>query len=179
MIKVYTGPMYSGKSKRLIEEYNKIWNKDRVICFKPSKDTRELSKIRSRDSNININAIVIRSLEDILEYVEDDITAIFIDEIQFLDGDVNVLLNLSIDRDIDIYISGLSLTSELSPFGIMPRILSIANKVEHLEAVCSVCNKLKAEYTYCLQDKSEDILVGSSMYIPICKDCLRRKRDGK
>ena len=181
MIKVFTGPMYADKSKNLIDEYSKIWNKQRVLCFKPSKDTREYSEIHSRNSNINIKAIVISSLDDILVYLDDTISTIIIDEVQFLTGNVSILNDLSIIRDIDIYIAGLSMTSELEPFGIMPEVLSIANEIVHLKAYCSDCNKYNAEYTYCLEEKDEDILVGSSMYIPLCQKCLvkRRLKGGK
>ena len=92
-----------------------------------------------------------------------------------------VLLYLSIVKNIDFYIAGLSLTSEQIPFGIMPNILAVADEIVHLKASCSDCNKTNAIYTYCLEEKENDILVGSTMYIPLCRDCLckRRKLYGK
>ena len=58
--------MYSAKSSRLINEYNNIWNKSRVKLFKPSKDTREFSKIHSRDSKSDIPCKVISDLNDMV-----------------------------------------------------------------------------------------------------------------
>ena len=177
MIKVFTGPMYSDKSNSLIEEYKKIWNKDRVVCFKPSKDTREFSKIHSRNNKTEIPCIVIKDLSDIIMHIDNNTSTIFIDEIQFLTGNPECLLYYSIYMNIDIYIAGLSLTSEQSTFGIMPGVLAVADEVVHLKACCSDCNKKEAIYTYCLQEKSNDILVGSSMYIPLCRNCLVRRKD--
>ena len=41
MIKTFVGPMFSGKSDALISVYQKKWNKDLVMAFKPRKDTRD------------------------------------------------------------------------------------------------------------------------------------------
>ena len=35
MIKTFVGPMHSGKTAALMLEYNKIYNKEHVKCFKP------------------------------------------------------------------------------------------------------------------------------------------------
>ena len=176
MIKVFTGPMYSGKSLRLISEYNNIWNKDRVKVFKPSKDTREYSKLYSRSSKSDIPCKVISDLNDILDNLDDNTSTIFIDEVQFLSGSVDVLTSLSL-KGIDIYIAGLSLTSELKPFGLMPDILAVADEIEHCVAYCFDCNKHNAKYTYCLIDKQDDILVDgkTSIYLPLCSQCLSNR----
>lgn len=174
MIKVITGPMYSAKSSRLISEYNNIWNKDRVKCFKPSKDTREFSRIHSRDSKSDIPCKVISDLNDIVEYIDENTSTVFIDEVQFLTGSVKVLSELSL-KGVDFYIAGLNQTSEQKPFGIMPDVLAVADEIEHCVAYCYDCNKHNAKYTYCLQDKNEDVLVGNNMYIPLCSSCLYKR----
>lgn len=175
MIKVFTGPMYSAKSNSLIEEYNKIWDKARVICFKPSKDTRDFSKLYSRDNKETIKAKVIKDISEIKDNLEENTSTVFIDEVQFLTGNAAEILYISIHNNIDFYIAGLNLTSELKPFGIMPDILAIADEVVHLKACCAECNKRNAIYTYCLVDKQDDVLIGSNQYQPICSSCLQKK----
>lgn len=176
MIRVYTGPMYAAKSLGLIQaaKVRKKPDIDNILCFKPSKDTRDMSKIRSRVIEETLDAYVIQDLSQIKEFVTPEIDTIIIDEVQFLSGDVQELLWLTIMQNIDIYIAGLDLTSELTPFNIMPNILSIADEVYKLKARCQDCGK-EARYTYCLVDKTDDILVGNSEYIPLCKDCLRER----
>ena len=66
MIKTFTGPMHSGKTKAMIDVYNGIYNKEHVACFKPSKDSRELGLITSKDYDQQIPAICINTFEDIL-----------------------------------------------------------------------------------------------------------------
>lgn len=176
MIRVYTGPMFANKSYNLIMEYyrNINENKNNIICFKPSKDNRDKSRIKSRATKMYLEAYVIKDLDEINKYLTPEIDTIIIDEIQFITGDVSELLRTSIMNNIDIYIAGLDLTSELKPFGIMPNILAIADEIYKCESDCKDCND-GARYTYCLVKKEEDILVGNMEYIPLCKECFKKK----
>ena len=171
MINVYTGPMYSGKSKALIKTYEDLTNKSQALCFKPSKDSRDKSKIKSRDLNIQIDSIVIKTFTDILKHIKENTKYIFIDEAQFITGDFNILQKLSIEKDIDIYIAGLNKTSNQKPFGTMPYILSIADKIEILNAECE-CGE-KALYTISKTAKEQDILIDTGKeYKSVCRKCL-------
>ena len=49
MITTFTGPMHSSKSETMIKYYNKIYNKDSILVFKPKVDTRDEGIIRRRD----------------------------------------------------------------------------------------------------------------------------------
>lgn len=174
MIRTIKGAMFAGKSKLLIETYIYYKNQGRnILVLKPSKDTRDKTYIRSRDLKFKIPANVIKSLDDIYNYNGYDL--IIIDEIQFLTGNVRKLLIYSIENNIDFIFSGLSLTSELKPFGIMPEILTISDEIINLQAKCNICNKNEAIYTMIYNDKNEDIKVGDKEYFPICKECLKKK----
>lgn len=174
MIKVYTGPMFSGKSTNLILDYIMLADNSATICFKPSKDVREFSKIKARNNDNELPAIVIKDFEDMKQHLTDDITNIFIDEVQFIQGDVNILLDLSINKNIDIVVGGLSKTSELKPFGCMPEILAIADEIEILDAKCNKCGS-PARYTHCKIPKTNDVMVGNTEYEPLCFDCFRKE----
>lgn len=174
MITTFIGPMFSGKSDKLIEVYNKIYNKDNIICFKPVDDSRDLGVISSRNKQSQLKCYLINRFEDILFILKGLNTPflgkiILIDEAQFIKGNVQYLNYLSIKLDYDIYISGLSLTSDLKPFGCMPEILSISDNIVKLWAHCYYCGR-RADYTRCLVDKVKDVLVGNEEYIPVCKN---------
>lgn len=177
MITTFIGPMFSGKSDKLIEIYNSIYNKKTIFTFKPYLDTRDDCYIKSRNKDNDIPSFSINWFDEIDNIVHNskDIggKVILIDEAQFIKGDCKVLLKLSILELYDIFISGLNLTTELKPFGSIPNILAISDNIIKLTATCSFCGK-QAEYTKCLVDKKQDIMVGSDKYIPICKDCLYR-----
>lgn len=173
MIKVFTGPMFSGKSDELLKEYDKKYHKSKILLFKPKIDTRDYGVIKTRNNNEE-NAIIINDLNDIYEYLTDKITTIFIDEANFIKGDIDVLIDLSINKDLDIFIAGLNLTSELKPFGLMPEIMAIADEIVLLHASCNDCNR-DANYTYYTGTKDGDILVGNDNYIALCPKCLRKR----
>ena len=173
MIKVYTGPMFSGKSDELLKEYDKKYHKSKILLFKPKIDTRDYGLIKTRNDK-EVEAILINDLSDIYNYLSDKITTIFIDEANFMKGNIDVLIDLSINKDLDIFIAGLNLTSELKPFGIMPEIMAISDEIVLLHASCNDCNR-DASYTYYNGSKDSDILVGNDNYIALCPKCLRKR----
>lgn len=175
MIKTFTGPMYSNKTKAMIDAYNRIYNKEHIICFKPSLDDRELGLITSKFYDQQIPVVLIDEFEDILKHIDEKINNIFIDEVQMLKGNVNILLYLSIVKDIDIYISGLNMTSEQEPFLVMPSILAISDEVINVKSSCYDCGR-SAAYTYYDGIKKDAILVGDNNYVPLCSRCIMKRR---
>lgn len=176
MIKVYTGPMFAGKSTALLIDYNMV--KGNKICFKPSKDDRDKNEIKARNVSQKIESIVIKRFEDIKKHIKEDTDYIFIDEIQFIEGDYNILTELSM-KGITIICAGLSKTSEIKPFGLMSNILAIADEINVLKAICEDCG-YEAGYTYRLdKNNKSDILIGDKdKYIPLCYSCYMSRLTG-
>lgn len=158
MITVFTGPMFSGKSSRLIEIYADKHYNGRVQAFKPAKDTRDKTLIRCRQYSKQIDAMVISSYEDILKKLDVNKKVIMIDEAQFLAGDPRVLLDLSLLDNYEIYVSGLALDSEQNAFGSFPHLMTLADRVEHITADCYYCGR-EAQYTRYIGEKDEQVLV--------------------
>ena len=77
MIKVFTGPMFSGKSDALLNEYDKRYHKSRILLFKPKMDTRDYGVVKTRKGK-EINAILVDDIKDIPSYITDKINTIFI-----------------------------------------------------------------------------------------------------
>ena len=174
MIKTFTGPMFSGKTTELLSTYFNMWNKKNILCFKPKMNTRD-EGIKSKNIKENVEAIEIEELSDIYKHLKKNTRTIFIDEANFLTGDVSVLTNISVDMNIDIYISGLNMTSKQKPFGIMPDILAISDYIEIKKSYCTECNRI-ASFTYYVGKKDKDIIVGDEGYISLCEECLRKAR---
>lgn len=174
MIITFVGPMFSGKSDSLINIYNKIWNKGIVIAFKPANDSRDENFIKSKNWETKIPATFISDLSEIRPYLEDGkYKTVFIDEAQFLKGDVSVLTDLSVENDVDFYIAGLNMTSEQKPFGIMPDILAVSDAVHTITGFCQECNK-PSTFTYYEAKKKDDVLVGDAGYVSLCQRCLKK-----
>lgn len=176
MIRCYVGPMFSDKSAKLIDIYKDIWNKRVVLAVKPIIDTRDGSFIKSKKyPGEDISAEIVSTIEDIKNLIiKGDYKTVLIDEAEFLTGDVSTLIDLSVILDIDFFISGLSMTSEQKPFGIMGDILAVSDEVIHVRGSCQDCNR-PAYYTYSLDEtKCEQIKVGDD-YISLCPSCLKRR----
>ena len=178
MITTFIGPMFSNKSQKLIDIYNNIYNKKTIFTFKPNIDKRDMMYIKSRNNDFKIYSFIVDYFDEIEHIVHNSKdfcgNIILIDEAQFLKGSYTPLLNLSLIENYNIYISGLNLTTDLKPFGVMPEILSISDVIIKCHSTCYYCGK-EADYTKCLIEKSKDILIGDKEYIPICKDCLRKE----
>ncbi len=175
MIKTFTGPMHSGKTEQMISVYNKIWNKDHIKVFKPNADTRDFCLMKSKTFDVEIPAIGIDKFEDMLDYIDDSVRTIFLDEVQLMQGNLGVLNYLSIVLDMDIYLGGLNMTSEQEPFLLMPQVLAISDEVINVKASCFDCGR-EASFTYYEGEKSDAILVGDAGYVPLCPRCLIKRR---
>lgn len=171
-IVVITGPMKSGKTKLLIEYFN--FYKDKYSCgvFKPEIDTRfSQTDIVDRDGGY-IEGKTIRKLYE-LERYQYLCNLFFIDEFQFLSGNVETILKIS-SSNKKFIISGLSLTSENEPFGLMGNILCCADKVIVKQGICEECGK-PSKFTYYNGKKTSQILVGDNVYKSLCYKCYYKR----
>ncbi len=173
-INVYTGPMKSGKSQKIINEaYRQIIAGKKIQMFKPSIDTRENECVADRNGN-KLIAVNIKDIEEIKMY---DADVYIIDEFQFLDGSVNVIQDMA-SQGKKFFIAGLNLTAEKKPFGKMGDLLCVSDNVQMLTSICEVCKNDNAIYTYCKEHKDTDILVGDSQYLPVCRNCYQKLING-
>lgn len=170
-INVFSGPMKCGKSQRLINEAvrQKVAGKD-VKFFKPAIDNR-FSDTDVMDRNGNkFPAFNIENIEDIQKY---DADVYMIDEFQFLNGDVEVIQKLASEGK-KFFVAGLNLTAEKKPFGKMGELFCSSDNIQMLTSICECCHSDNAIYSFCKTEKSGDILIGDSEYIPVCSSCYTK-----
>ena len=170
-INVFSGPMKCGKSQRLIDEAKrqKIAGKN-IKIFKPVIDNRfSENNIVDRNGN-SIEALNIDKIEDIEKY---DADMYFIDEFQFLNGSIDTIQKLA-SRGKKFYISGLNLTAERRPFGKMGELLCNADNIQMMTSICECCHNDNAIYSFCKAQKTGDILIGDSQYVPVCPNCYEK-----
>ena len=170
-INVFSGPMKCGKSQNLINEANRqIIAGKNIKIFKPLMDDRfSNDNIKDRNGN-SISAINIENINEIENY---DADIYFIDEFQFLNGELDSIQKL-VDKGKKFYISGLNLTAERKPFGKMGELLCNADNVQMMTSICECCHTDNAVYSFCKEEKTGDILIGDSQYIPVCSKCYEK-----
>jgi thymidine kinase len=146
-IEVVCGSMFSGKTEELIRRLKRAQIANRKVeIFKPSIDTRyDAVNVVSHDSNSIRSTPVIHS-ENILLLAE-GIEVVGIDEAQFLDSELPRVCEQLAQKGIRVIIAGLDMDFEGKPFGPMPQLLSIADYITKVHAICMKCGDI-AHFSY-------------------------------
>lgn len=141
-VEVITGPMFCGKSEELIRRLRRAAiAKQQIQVFKPGTDTRyQLDKVTSH-SGYEFDALPLQSAELIPEHLEPETTVVGIDEAQFFDQAVISVVQELADRGIRVLVAGLDTDFRGEPFGPMPVLMALAERVDKLWAICLVCGE--------------------------------------
>ena len=177
-LEVICGSMFSGKSEELIRRLNRAnFARLKVITFKHSLDKRTaIEHVASHNGN-TVFAIPLENPQDMLSIVNPEIDVVGIDEIQFFSLDVVSVVCKLIELGKRVVVAGLDLDFKGVPFGCMPLLMSIADDVTKLKAICIDCGH-DAHFTQRLVNgnpaKFDDpiILVGAQeSYQARCRTC--------
>ena len=141
-IEVICGSMFSGKTDELIRRMRRaVIAKQKVQVFKPVIDNRyAVEKVTSHAGN-DFAAIPVASSTDILKLLDPGATVVGIDEAQFFDDKILEVVGRLAARDVRVLIAGLDQDFRGEPFGPMPLLMALAEKVDKLQAICMVCGE--------------------------------------
>ena len=175
-LEVITGPMFCGKTDELLRRLRRaIIAKQKIQVFKPGFDIRYSNeKITSHAGN-EYNAYPLENITEIFALLKDGVTVVAIDEAQFFGDEILKVVKELVDQGIRVIVGGLDMDFRGVPFGLMPMLLSQAEIVDKLHAICMVCGE-EATRTQRLVDGEpayyDDpiIIVGASeMYEARCR----------
>lgn len=178
-LEIICGPMFSGKSEELIRRLRRAKiAQQNVITFKPSIDNRYSIEMVKSHAGSTIEA---NSIDDISKLAalakSEEIDVVGIDEVQFFHNDIVRIICELVDAGKRVVVAGLDLDFRGVPFGCMPILLAIADEIQKLQAICSLCGD-EAHYSQRLVDDEpasyDDpiILVGAAeRYQARCRTC--------
>lgn len=170
-IEVICGSMFSGKTEELIRRLKraKIANL-KIEIYKPSTDTRyDVTKIVSHDTNAIASTQVAKSSE-ILALAE-HAQVVGIDEAQFFDHEIIDVCEKLVMQGKRVIVAGLDMDYLGKPFGPMPALLSVADYITKLHAICVQCGHL-ANVSYRTSDEEGTVVLGEkNNYEPRCRVC--------
>ncbi len=179
-LEVICGPMFSGKSEELIRRLRRAKiAQQSVITFKPNIDHRYgLEYVASHDGN-KVEAQPLSNVEDILNIThEHQASVIGLDETQFFAQEIVSVICKLVALQKRVIAAGLDRDFRGAPFGCMPLLLAIADKVTKLQAICTQCGH-DAHFTQRLVNgspaKHDDpiIMVGAQeAYQARCRGCF-------
>ena len=176
-LEVICGPMFSGKSEEMIRRLRRAEIAgQRVVIFKPQIDDRYDATDVVSHAGARMRAVPITSVAEIAAHSQ-SFDVVGIDEAQFLgEGVVSLALGLA-DDGTRVIVAGLDQDFRRLPFGPMPALLSHAEFVDKLQAVCHRCGG-PATTTQRLVDgrpapySGATIVVGANeQYEARCRDC--------
>jgi thymidine kinase len=143
-IEVVSGVMFSGKSEELLRRVRRALIAHRKVqVFKSHLDDRygDLFTVISHDGH-QTDALPVSNSVHIAEAVLPGTKVVAIDEAQFLDMGVVRVANALADRGVRVIVAGTDMDFRGEPFGPIPQLLAIAEKVDKLHAICMRCGDL-------------------------------------
>lgn len=181
VLEVITGPMFSGKSEELIRRLKRARiARQRVACFKPDIDLRYHRTAIASHSSQTHEAHTVANVERLREALYPqlaEVEVVGIDEVQFLDESVIPLALELVAMGKRVVLAGLDTTFANEPFGPVPHLMALADKVTKLSAVCMVCGQ-PAIHTQRLGQSQELVVVGAAgMYEARCRAHFSPFRD--
>lgn len=171
-LEVIIGPMFSGKSTRILEIANRYAAlRIPTLVVKPRIDNRFSCNEVVTHNGRRIPCLTVDHLTDV------DVASahvILIEEAQFFDDLVDSVHRWVNRMDKRVYVIGLSGDSDRKPFGQILQCIPMADKVEMLHALCHRCaDGTPAPFTHRIADVEDQqvYIGGAESFIPLCRDC--------
>jgi thymidine kinase len=183
-IEVISGVMFAGKSEELIRRVRRaIIARRQVQVFKSHLDSRYagLYSVTSHDGTA-VEATPVDSAAEILRQVRPGTELVAIDEAQFLGADLVAAATLLAQRGVRVIVAGTDTDFRGEPFGAMGDLMAVAETVDKLRAICTVCGGEACRNQRLVDGKparwdAPTILVGGrESYEARCRHCHRVPR---
>lgn len=177
-LEVISGCMFAGKTEELIRRINVLqYAKKNILVFKPKIDNRYNDDSVTSHQGASVKSINISNAIEIFDYVTDETEVVAIDEVQFFDDKIVGICDYLANKGIRVMVAGLDTDFRGEPFGVMPRLITTAEFVTKLTAVCTNCGAPATRTFRVIEGKPADyndpiILVGASeSYEARCRHC--------
>jgi thymidine kinase len=178
-IEIVCGSMFSGKTEELLRRVRRAEiARKKLQLFKPQLDHRYgLHRVASHNGVSRADVTIVPTAQDILKLLRPNTEVVAIDEIQFFDpAIVDVVTHLA-NHEIQVIAAGLDQDFRGDPFGPMPLLMALAERIDKLYAICVVCGAsasrtqrlidgLPARY-----DEPVILVGGSESYEARCRRC--------
>lgn len=178
-IEIITGSMFSGKTEELIRRLRRAQFAGlKVEIFKPSLDNR-YSELRvvSHDEKSIVSTPVDNAAS--IQLLAGDADVVGIDEAQFFDDSVIDVCNSLADNGVRVIVAGLDMDFMGKPFGPIPKLLSVAEYITKVHAICMRCGNL-AQHSFRKSAEEQVFLLGEKdKYEPLCRTCFNKALNKK
>ena len=134
--------MFAGKTEELLRRVRRALIAGRqVAVFGHALDTRQGADRLASHVGLSVPAVAVASPEDIERSVPDGTDIVAIDEAQFFGPGLVPVVGRLADRGLVVIVAGLDVTFDGRPFEPLPSLMALAERVDKLTAICSVCGE--------------------------------------
>ena len=169
--------MFSGKTTKLIELYNKFNTENKCLAINYALDTRYSNNQIISHDGLKIDAIYVTSLNEVTNiennYKFIDAEYIFINEAQFFKNLKSWILNIVNTLGKKVVLCGLDYDFKREKFGELIDLLPFASRYYKLMGKCNNCLN-PSIYSHRLINNNKQILIGNKEYIPLCEECYNK-----
>ena len=171
-LELIIGPMFSGKTTRLIDVYNTEYANNvniKVINF--SADTRYHDSMLSTHDQVMIPCVFSNTIKEVCqENMIQNSDIILINEGQFFPDLYETVYELVEKNKKKVYICGLDGDFQRNKFGKLLDLIPLCDNIIKLKAKCVKC-KGHAIFSKRLSTEEQQVVIGSSNYAPMCREC--------
>jgi thymidine kinase len=165
------GPMFAGKTTWLI---NSIENevRENVLLAHFFLDTRYAADSIVTHDGKRLTAIAAKSEKDIMHALQNrpTITTLGLDELQFFEPSIVSFFARLKDNGLKILTAGLNVDYDNNRWETTKAVMSIADTIHELRAVCAVCGQKNATITNRKGKKEGRVVIGGSeLYEALCE----------
>ena len=184
-LEIILGPMFSGKTSRIIDLYKKYTYCDiPVIVVNHADDTRYDNTLLTSHDNNKIECVNCHTIGEIMDNIvlsTKKSNVILINEGQFFDDLYESVLKLVNEFHCIVYVCGLDGDFRANKFGQMLDLIPHTDCVYKLQSICVDCkNGNKGIYSHRKTNESSQKLIGVDTYEPLCRRCyLNKIKEGK
>jgi len=175
-LELIIGPMFSGKTSRIIEIYKQAsFCNIPITVINHSIDNRYDETLLSSHDKIKIPCIKTEKIKDIWASIMES-HVVLINEGQFFEDLYDCVVEM-LALGKKIYICGLDGDFERKKFGTILDLIPLCDKVTKLTSICSSCRDgTLGIFSMRLTNEKDQTVVGSENYIPVCRKCYNNRR---
>ena len=175
-LSVVLGPMFSGKTSRLVSQWRLYQICDISCCIiNYDEDKRYHDSMLSTHDHCMVPCLFTHNCADILtaELITNN-KVFFINEAQFFNDLYECVVNLVEVHHKTVYIYGLDGDFQRIKFGNILELIPLADEITKCAALCKICkNGTKAIFSHRLSNETAQKVIGANNYIPICRKCYQ------
>jgi thymidine kinase len=179
-LELILGPMFSGKTTRILEIYNHYsFIQKKIMVINYAEDKRYHETMLSTHDHKMIPCTLTMDIKDMWfnpankNYIEiHRADVILINEGQFFNQLKECVIDMVERENKTVYICGLDGDFQRNKFGQMLDLLPYCDNVIKLKSLCSICrNGKRALFSHRVTDEKGQVSIGSHNYVPLCRKC--------